>query len=216
MGELKRTGRRAMIDTALKVDYVIHVSKGSSTGADGSGWKIAGASPTITWTRARELRTVIAIRTATPNDVPVILDLIRGLAAYEREPDAVVATEEDVLREGFGERPSFYVHIATYHDEPIGFALWFYTYSTWTGTRCLHLEDLFVKPEHRGRGAGLALMRTLAKTAIDAGCKRFVWQVLNWNEPSISFYESLGAKVMPEWIAVRLDGEALTQFAESG
>ena len=156
---------------------------------------------------------MLDVRIATPADVPVILQLIRGLAEYEREPQAVVATEADLLREGFGERPSFHVHLATWEGEVIGFALWFFTFSTWTGTRCLHLEDLFVLPPHRKRGAGLGLMRALAREAVSTRCKRFIWQVLNWNEPSIAFYERLGAKVMPEWIAVRIDGEPLGRLA---
>lgn len=156
---------------------------------------------------------MLDVRSATSADVPVILQLIRDLAEYEKEPHSVVATEADLLREGFGERPSFYVHLATWEGEVIGFALWFFTFSTWTGTRCLHLEDLFVRPEHRKRGAGVALMRVLAREAVATGCKRFIWQVMDWNEPSIAFYERLGAKVMPEWIAVRMDGEALATFA---
>lgn len=133
---------------------------------------------------------------------------------YEREPDAVVATEVDFLRDGFGEHPLFHVHLAVWNGETIGMALWFFTWSTWRGTRCLHLEDLFVLPAYRKRGAGLALMRTLAKEAVDTGCARFVWQVLDWNEPSIAFYRRLGANVMHEWIAVRVDGEPLARLAE--
>jgi GNAT superfamily N-acetyltransferase len=158
---------------------------------------------------------MLDVRIATAADVPVILQLVRDLATYEREPNAVVATEADLLREGFGDQPAFHVHLATWNGSVIGFALWFFTYSTWTGTRCLHLEDLFVAPEHRGRGAGLALMRTLARKAIDAHCKRFIWQVMDWNAPAIRFYEKIGAKVMPEWIAVRLDGPALTSLAQA-
>lgn len=159
---------------------------------------------------------MLDVRIATAADVPVILELVRALALYEREPDAVLATEADFLREGFGDRPAFTVHLATWNEEVIGFALWFFTFSTWTGTRCLHLEDLFVRPEHRGRGAGVALMQRLAREAVQTGCKRFIWQVMNWNEPAIGFYEKLGAKVMPEWIAVRLEGEKLASFSRTG
>jgi GNAT superfamily N-acetyltransferase len=141
------------------------------------------------------------------------MELVRALAEYEREPDAVIATEADLVREGFGPDPSFFVFIAEWDGETIGFALYFYTFSTWVGRRCLHVEDLFVKPEFRGKGAGLALMRTLAREAIDKECGRFIWQVMDWNEPAIGFYEKLGAKVMKEWIAVRIDGEALTALA---
>jgi GNAT superfamily N-acetyltransferase len=153
------------------------------------------------------------IRKATPADVPVILRLVRELATYEREPDAVVATEADYLACGFGEEPAFEVLLAEEDGETIGFALWFYTFSTWTGTRCVHLEDLFVQPSHRGKGAGVSLMRALARAAVDAGCKRFVWNVLEWNKPAIDFYARLGAEILPDWRSVRLDGEALTAFA---
>jgi GNAT superfamily N-acetyltransferase len=156
---------------------------------------------------------MLGIRKATPDDVPAILRLVKELAAYEREPDAVVATEDDFLRDGFGEKALFRCHLATWNREPIGFALWFFTFSTWRGKRCLHLEDLFVDPAHRGRGAGLGLMKTLAREAVEAECARFVWQVMDWNEPAIAFYEKLGADVMKEWIAVRLDGEALEKLA---
>jgi GNAT superfamily N-acetyltransferase len=163
---------------------------------------------------------MLALRRATAADVPVILQLIRDLATYEREPGAVVATEEDLLRDGFGDRPAFFVDLADDVDEAgraetIGFAFWFFSYSTWVGRRCLYLEDLFVKPEHRGKGAGLALMRALAAEAIAAGCRRFVWQVLDWNEPSIRFYESLGGRVLTEWKTVRIEGEALDELART-
>lgn len=158
---------------------------------------------------------MLVIRKATPEDVPVIIRLVKELAAYEREPDAVLATEDDFLRDGFGEKASFRCHLATWNREPIGFALWFFTWSTWRGKKCLHLEDLFVEPQHRGKGAGLGLMKALAKEAVDAGCARFVWQVMDWNQPAIDFYEKLGANVMKEWIAVRLDGEPLERLAAS-
>jgi GNAT superfamily N-acetyltransferase len=163
---------------------------------------------------------MLSLRRATPADVPVILQLIRDLATYEREPDAVVATEADLLRDGFGDRPAFFVWLADEVDErggrePIGFAFWFFSYSTWVGRRCLYLEDLFVKPEHRGKGAGLALMRALAAEAVATQCRRFVWQVLDWNEPSIRFYESLGARILPEWETVRIEGAALEALART-
>jgi GNAT superfamily N-acetyltransferase len=155
------------------------------------------------------------IRPATPDDVPVILALIRELATYEREPDAVVATEEDVRREGFGATPSFHVLIAERAGEPVGFALYLFTYSTWRGRHCLHLEDLFIRPEQRGHGLGLALMRSLAREAVAQGCPRFVWQVLDWNEPSIVFYEKLGAQIQRQWLTVRLEGDALAALAKA-
>ncbi len=125
----------------------------------------------------------------------------------------MVATEEDFLRDGFGTQPAFEVLIAEdggASSSPIGFAFYFFSYSTWVGRKCLYLEDLFVKPEARGQGAGVALMKALAKVAIEAECRRFVWAVLDWNEPAIGFYERLGGKVMKEWLTVRLEGEALT------
>jgi GNAT superfamily N-acetyltransferase len=143
----------------------------------------------------------------------LILSLVRELAEYEREPDAVVATEEDFLRDGFGPSPAFHVHLVELDGAVVGFALWFFSYSTWIGRKCLYLEDLFVRPAARGKGAGLALMKKLARVALDAGCKRFVWQVFDWNQPSIDFYEKLGAKILREWLSVRLDGEALERLA---
>ena len=154
----------------------------------------------------------IAIRHATPN-VSVILSLIVDLATYEREPDAVVATEADLLRDGFGPSPAFEVLLAERDGEAIGFAFYFFTYSTWRGRQCLYLEDIFVRPADRGYGAGLALMRALAQKALERGCARFVWQVLDWNEPAIAFYEKLGASIQREWLTVRMEGEALARLA---
>jgi GNAT superfamily N-acetyltransferase len=125
----------------------------------------------------------------------------------------VLATEDDFVRDGFGESPAFHVHLVEIDDEVVGFALWFYSYSTWEGRKCLYLEDLFVRPAARGKGAGLALMKTLARVALENGCKRFVWQVFDWNQPSIDFYEKLGAKILREWLSVRLDGAALERLA---
>jgi GNAT superfamily N-acetyltransferase len=156
---------------------------------------------------------VLHLRPATRADVPLILALIRELATYERDPDAVVATEEALLRDGFGERPLFQVTIAEWSGEPVGFAFWFLAYSTWRGQPTLYLEDLFVRPEARGRGIGKEMMRHLAGTALDLGCGRFVWQVLDWNTPSIEFYESLGGQVVREWLTCRIDGDALQALA---
>lgn len=154
------------------------------------------------------------IRKATRADVPAILALVKELAAYEREPDAVIATEADFLRDGFGESAAFHVLVATEAEGVIGFAFYFFSYSTWVGRRCLYLEDLFVQPAHRGKGAGIALMAALAQEAIAQECRRFVWQVLDWNEPAIAFYERLGAKVLREWLTVRLEGDALASLAK--
>jgi len=159
---------------------------------------------------------VLSLRPATRADVPLILSFIRELATYERDPGAVVATEEALARDGFGERPLFQVTIAEWSGEAVGFAFWFHAYSTWRGQPTLFLEDLFVRPEARGRGIGTEMMRFLARTALETGCGRFVWQVLDWNTPSIEFYESLGAEVVREWLTCRIDGEALRALAQSG
>ena len=156
---------------------------------------------------------MLHLRPATRADVPLILSLIRELASYERDPHSVVATEDALARDGFGERPLFQVTIAEWSGRPVGFAFWFFAYSTWRAQPTLYLEDLFVRPEARGRGIGKEMMRHLARTALDTGCGRFVWQVLDWNTPSIEFYESLGAKVVREWLTCRLDGEALQALA---
>jgi GNAT superfamily N-acetyltransferase len=154
------------------------------------------------------------IRPAVRDDVPLILDLIRELAEYERAPDAVHATLEDLVRDGFGDRPAFHVLIADDDEGPAGFAFYFFTYSTWEGRSVLYLEDLFVRPAFRGRGIGLALMRMLASEAVTQKCARFQWQVLDWNQPAIDFYARLGADVQPEWQTVRLEGEALARASE--
>lgn len=156
---------------------------------------------------------MITIRPALAADVPLVLALVRELAAYEREPDAVLATEADLLRDGFGPTPRFQVLIAEDEGAPAGFAFYFHSYSTWRGRSVLYLEDLFVRPEHRKKGIGVALMRRLAKIAVDEGCPRFVWEVLDWNEPAIRFYESLGAEVLRPWLNVRIEGEALARLA---
>jgi GNAT superfamily N-acetyltransferase len=156
---------------------------------------------------------MIAIRPAVAADVPLILALIRDLAAYEREPDAVVATEADLLRDGFGGAPRFHVLLAEIDGEPAGFAFYFFSYSTWRGRPALYLEDLFVRPAYRGHGLGKALMARLARIAVEQQCPRFVWEVLDWNEPALRFYASIGAEVLRSWLNVRLEGEALSRLA---
>lgn len=157
---------------------------------------------------------MLTLRPAVAADVPTLLRLIRELAIYEREPDAAQATATDLLRDGFGPSPAFHAILAEDDGASIGFALYFFSYSTWRGRRCLYLEDLFVEPAHRGKGAGLALMRELARIAVAEECPRFVWQVLDWNEPSIAFYEKLGGSVVREWLTVRLEGDAIARLAE--
>ena len=153
------------------------------------------------------------VRDAAASDVGVILRLIRGLAEYERAPDAVTATEEDLLRDGFGDRPRFQVVLAEWDGTAVGFAFFFYNYSTWQGRPGLYLEDLFVVPEYRGWGIGKALLVHLARIAVAKGCARYQWQVLDWNEPAIRFYESVGGQVLREWLTVRLEGDGLTRLA---
>ena len=154
------------------------------------------------------------IRDAVASDAPVILRLIHGLAEYERAlPDEVTATEEDLLRDGFGDRPRFHVVLAEWEGKAVGFAFYFFNYSTWMGRSGLYLEDLFVVPEYRGWGIGKALLVHLARIAVASGCARYQWQVLDWNEPAIRFYEAMGARVMREWLPVRITGDDLARLA---
>jgi GNAT superfamily N-acetyltransferase len=155
------------------------------------------------------------IRRATKEDAGAILGLVRELAHYERSLHEVVATEEDYLRDGFGADPRFHVLLAcdAATREAIGFAFYFFGYSTWEGRGYLHLEDLFVKERRRKEGIGLALMRALAAEAKGADCTRFVWNVLDWNQPSIEFYERLGAKILGEWRVVRADKKVIAELA---
>ncbi len=156
---------------------------------------------------------MLAIREATAADVPLVLQLVRELAEYEREPAAVTATEDDLRRDGFGETPMFHVLVAEWDGAPAGFAFWFHNYSTWQGRPGLYLEDLFVRPAFRGRGVGRALLLRLARIAVERGCGRFQWQVLDWNASAIAFYESLGARRLGEWLTMRVDGDALARLA---
>ncbi len=157
----------------------------------------------------------IAITRATERDVPLILQMIRDLAEYERMADEVVATEAALRESLFGERPDAEVIIAHADGEPAGFALFFHNYSTFLGRRGLYLEDLFVKPAFRGRGIGKRLLVELARIAVERGCGRFEWAVLDWNEPAIGFYKSLGAQSMDAWRIFRVAGDALTRLADS-
>ena len=156
---------------------------------------------------------MLSIRPARAGDCALLLAFVRELAEYEKQPEEVAATEADFLRDGFGARPRFEAVIADEDGQPAGFALWFYNYSTWTGRHGLYLEDLFVRPAHRGRGIGKALLVHLARLAVEQGCARYQWQVLDWNTPSIRFYEALGARKLPEWITMRVEGSALVALA---
>jgi GNAT superfamily N-acetyltransferase len=160
---------------------------------------------------------MLSIRPAIPKDVPQILAFIRDLARYEREPDAVHATEADLLRDGFGAVPRFHCLIAELkqgcHYVPAGFALYFHNYSTWRGHTGIHVEDLFVSPEYRGKGIGKAMLTSVAAIAVEEGCHRLQWDVLEWNTSAIGFYEQMGAKMMTEWRTMRVNHEALPGFA---
>ena len=173
-----------------------------------------------------KLRGMHQIRPATPADVPTILRFIRELAEYEREPDAVIATEADLLRDGFSITPDgtslptparFRCLIADWVQagmtQPAGFALFFTSYSTWVGHHGIRLEDLYVTPALRSKGIGKALLAALARIAIAEGCQRLEWDVLEWNEPAIAVYRRIGARMMTEWRIMRVSGEALQQLA---
>jgi GNAT superfamily N-acetyltransferase len=156
------------------------------------------------------------IRPAHVEDVPVILELIRDLATYERAPNEVTATEEQLVDVLFGERPTAEVLLAFEGQSPVGFAVYFYNFSTWLGRPGLYLEDLFINPETRGKGYGRALLVELAKIARDRECGRMEWAVLDWNEPAIKFYRALGAKPMDEWTVFRLTRDEIAKLANSG
>jgi GNAT superfamily N-acetyltransferase len=158
---------------------------------------------------------MISIRPATRADVELILQFIRGLAEYERAPEAAVATTEDILRDGFSENPKFRVVIAEWEGRPAGFAFFFYCYSTWLGRPGIYLEDLFVNLEYRGKGIGKALLVHVAQIAVRENCYGMRWQVLDWNTPSIEFYESLGSQQLKEWIPMRIMGDDLKRLAQS-
>jgi GNAT superfamily N-acetyltransferase len=155
----------------------------------------------------------VKIRAAVAADVPTILKLVRGLAEYERAPDEVTISEAELLRDGFGDQPVYECLIAELDAEPVGMALFFPIYSTWKGPS-IHLEDLFVLPEARGFGIGKALLIQVAALANQRGCARLQWDVLDWNQPAIDFYQSLGAKFMDEWRIMRVTGDALATLSQ--
>jgi GNAT superfamily N-acetyltransferase len=156
------------------------------------------------------------IRPATAADAGTILELIKELADYEKLSHEVVATEEDIRKSLFGRRPFAEALIGEYDGRPISFALFFYNYSTFLGKPGIYLEDLYVKPEHRGNGFGRQMLAHIARIARENNCGRFEWSVLDWNEPAIRAYEQLHAKPMKEWILFRLTGEALDRLAGEG
>jgi GNAT superfamily N-acetyltransferase len=159
--------------------------------------------------------TPCTIRPARPEDASAIVGLIRELAVYERLEHLAVATAESLREHLFGPRPFAESLLAEDADGPVGFALFFHTYSTFRGQPSIYLEDIFVRPEHRGRGIGKALLRHVARLAVDRGCGRLEWAVLDWNEPAIGFYRSLGARPHGEWTTYRLDDDALLRLAAS-
>lgn len=157
--------------------------------------------------------TSFTIRNATPDDVGSILRFITELAIYEKAEHEVEATEESLTRTLFGPGSVTGAVILEADGVPAGFAIWFYSYSTWQARKGLYLEDLYVSPDYRGSGAGKLLLRYLAKTAVDEGCGRFEWSVLDWNTPAIRVYETVGAEPQSEWIRYRLSGDRLRDFA---
>lgn len=157
----------------------------------------------------------IEIRQATTEDSARILRFVTELAIYEKAEQEVLATESDIRESIFGRDSTTHAVICNIDNKPVGFAVYFFNYSTWLGKHGLYLEDLYVSPEYRGAGAGKALLKHLAKIAVSKNCGRFEWSVLDWNEPAIRFYQSIGAKSQDEWVGYRLAGEALEEFANS-
>jgi GNAT superfamily N-acetyltransferase len=157
----------------------------------------------------------LAIRPATPADLPLVAELIRALAEYEKLAGEVRFDEAVLGEKLFGQRPFAEVLIGEVDGEPMGFALFFHNFSTFEGRPGIYLEDLFVRPEARGEGLGQVLLAELARIAVERGCARLEWSVLDWNEPAIGFYRSLGARPMDEWTVMRVDGSALAALAEA-
>lgn len=161
----------------------------------------------------------LRIREAVHDDAALIVRFVRDLAEYEREPQAAILTEQDILRDGFpadAAQRKFWVLIAEWDGKPAGFAFYFFNYSTWLGRPGLYLEDLFVEPAKRGHGIGKALLQRLAQIALESNCYGMRWQVLDWNQPAIDFYHSLGGEIMKEWLTVRLMGKPLENLSREG
>lgn len=151
------------------------------------------------------------IRRGVKEDMPAVLDLIKELAAFEKEPEAVVVTVEDLIKDGFSNKPLFMTFIAEQDNEIVGMALFYYRYSTWKG-KTIHLEDLIVKESKRGTGAGSALYKAVLKFAKQEGVRRVEWVVLNWNQHAIDFYQRSGATILQDWLTVQMHEEGITQF----
>jgi GNAT superfamily N-acetyltransferase len=151
------------------------------------------------------------IRKATEKDMPFVLELIQELATFEKEPDAVVVTVADLVRDGFSEHPLFHCYVAEKENTIIGMALFYYRYSTWKG-KTIHLEDLIVKADQRGTGAGFALYKEIIKQGKKDKVRRIEWNVLDWNTPAIDFYEKSGAKVLDDWRVVQMDENGIERF----
>lgn len=151
------------------------------------------------------------IRKGTPNDMPAVLDLIKELAIFEKEPDAVVVTVDDLIRDGYGENPLFHIFVAEVNSEIIGIALYYYRYSTWKG-KTIHLEDLIVKESQRGTGAGFALYSEIIAQGKRDNVRRIEWNVLDWNTPAIEFYKKTGAKVLDDWRVAQMDENGINEF----
>ena len=149
----------------------------------------------------------------TPQDAPLVVSYIKELAEYERDPAAAAATVDDILHFAFSDHPLIHVVMAEWEGKPAGFGLWFYNFSTWEGKAGIYLEDLYIRPEYRRNGIGKALLIHLARVAVQNNCSRFVWQVLDWNEPSINFYRQMGAKTMDSWLTCRVEKESLVELA---
>lgn len=155
----------------------------------------------------------VRVRPARAADVPAIVELVRELAAYERAADQVRLTPEVLQAALFGQPPAASAHVATVDGEVAGFALWFLSFSTWLGRHGIYLEDLYVRPDHRGRGLGAALLAELARACVERGYGRLEWAVLDWNQPAIDFYRAHGAEPQDEWTTFRLSGAALERLA---
>lgn len=159
---------------------------------------------------------LLSIRRARPGEAGLVLDFVRELAVYEKLSHEVEATEADIAVALFGNDPRLFCAIAEWNGEPVGFAVWFLNFSTFSGRHGVYLEDLYVRPSHRGKGLGKALLVYLAKECVDNGWSRLQWAVLDWNAPSIAFYKSLGAVMLDDWTLCRVGGPALTRLAGSG